>query len=179
MGNRIRGLALIFGLIFLVFSAISVRGQFVNFSRAPFYKQVFAETDDFDSSYLTILERSCVLPLPDSVLLAMGNDLAYYWHTRNLDKAYSFAQAALGKAVKSKNRIWEGRILVTLGAILLRQERLDSAMLVLESARAKLPKTDWPLMLTQMGYVFERRGQLSKAADYAQEGLKTGGRIGQ
>jgi two-component sensor histidine kinase len=178
LGNRIRGLAFFFGLIYFVFSAISVRGQFVNFSRAPFYKQVFEETDVFDSSYLTILEKGCALPLPDSVLLAMGNDLAYYWHTRNLDKAYSFAQAALGKAIKSKNKIWEGRILVTLAAILLRQERLDSAMLVLESARAKLPKEDWPLMLTQMGYVFERRGQLGKAADYALEGLKLGEELG-
>ncbi len=178
MGNRIRRLLFFFGLIFLVFSAISVRGQFVNFSRAPFYKQVFAETDDFDSSYLTILEKGSELPLPDSVLLAMANDLAYYWHTRNLDKAYSFAQAALGKAVKSKSKIWEGRILVTLGAILLRQERLDSAMLVLESARTRLPKSDWPLMLTQMGYVYERRGQLSRAADYALEGLKLGEELG-
>ncbi len=174
MGNSIRRLAGIISLIFFIFTSVYVKGQFINYSRIPPYQQVFVETDDFDSSYLTILEQACKMPLPDTVLLAMENDLAYYWHTRNLDKAYSFAVSALEKAKKANSKIWEGRILVTLGAILLRQEKLDLANAILESAKAKLPRKDWPLLLTQLGYVYERRGNLGKAADYAQEGLQLG-----
>lgn len=84
------------------------------------------------------------------------------------------ANKVLALAKTTNNKVWEGRIQTTLGAILLRQEKLDSAFMILESAKSKLQKNDWPLLLTQMGYVMERQGQLSKAADYAMDGLRLG-----
>ena len=60
---------------------------------------------------------------------------------------------------------------ITLGAILLRQEKLDAALAVLTSEKLQVPVKDLPHLLTQLGYVFERKGQLSKAADYALEAL--------
>ena len=164
---------IIFCCLLLLLTNIG-NAQLVNLSRTPPYRQVFVETDAFDSSYLTGLEKAYAQNLPDTLKLAIGNDLAYYWHTRNLDKAYSLANKVLAFATAAKNKIWEGRLQITLGAILLRQEKLDSAVEVLESAKTKLPKKDWPLLLTQLGYVYERRGHLSKAADYALEGLRLG-----
>ena len=159
--------------IFILLSSVC-NGQLVNLSRTPPYRQIFMETDAFDSSYLTILEQAGTQNLPDTLQLAIGNDLAYYWHTRNLDKAYQLANKVLAKATLAKNKLWEGRIQITLGAILLRQEKLDTAFVVLTSAKNKLPKKDWPLLLTQMGYVMERKGLISKAADYAMDGLHLG-----
>lgn len=148
--------------------------QLVDLSRAIPYQQVFSATDDFDSSYLSQLEKAYDLDLPDTIKLAIGNDLAYYWHTRNLEKASAIAYKVLSYAISKKNTIWVGRLKVTLGAILLRQEKLDSAFTLLESAKLNLPKKDWAMLLTQLGYVFERRGQLNKAVDFAMEGLLMG-----
>ena len=159
---------------FFIFTTTAGTAQLVDLFRMPPYRAVFAATDDFDSSYLNELEKAYTQNLPDTLKLAVGNDLAYYWHTRNLDKAYTLANKVLSFAIVSKNKLWEARIQITLGAILLRQEKLDSAFAVLQSAKTKLTKKDWPLLLTQLGYVFERKGQLSKAADYALEGLQLG-----
>ena len=164
---------IIFCCLLLLITIVG-NAQLVDISRIPPYRQVFVETDAFDSSYLTGLEKAYAQNLPDTLKLAIGNDLAYYWHTRNLDKAYSLANKVLAVATAAKNKLWVGRIQITLGAILLRQEKLDSAVEVLEDAKTKLPKKDWALLLTQLGYVYERRGQLSKAADYALEGLRLG-----
>jgi two-component sensor histidine kinase len=149
-------------------------GQIIDLSRPNHYKTVFVETDDFDSTYLTILYGALKQPLPDTVKFAIGNDLAYYWHTRNLDKALQLADSIYHLTVSSNNLVWQGRLQITVGAILLRQDRLDTALFVLESAQAKLPQKDWPHLYTQMGYVMERNGLLSKAADYALLGLKVG-----
>jgi two-component sensor histidine kinase len=162
---------------FCIFISITANAQLVDLSRTVPYQSVFVQTDDFDSSYLTQLEKAYAQNLPDTIKLAVGNDLAYYWHTRNLDKAFTIASKVLQLAVAKKNKQWEGRLQVTLGAILLRQEKLDTAYEVLQSAKTKLPKKDWSLLLTQLGYVFERRGQISKAADYAMEGLQLGDSI--
>ena len=159
---------------FFIFTTTAGTAQLVDLFRTPPYRAAFAATDDFDSSYLTELEKAYAQNLPDTLKLAVGNDLAYYWHTRNLDKAYTLANKVLSFAIVSKNKLWEARLQITLGAILLRQEKLDSAFAVLQSAKTKLTKKDWPLLLTQLGYVFERKGQLSKAADYALEGLQLG-----
>ncbi len=163
-------------IYFLIFIFITnqTNGQLIDFSKANPYRAVFAETDAFDSSYLTVLANAYAKAFPDTIKLAIGNDLAYYWHTRNLDKAYRLANKVLSLAKANNNKVWEGRLQITLGAILLRQEKLDSAFMILESAKTKLQKNDWPLLLTQMGYVMERRGQLSKAADYAMDGLRLG-----
>jgi two-component sensor histidine kinase len=162
-----------FACLFILLVETS-EAQVFDFKRNPPYQSVFSVKSNFDSSYLTQLEKAYQQKLPDSLLLAIGNDLAYYWHTRNLDKSFKLAQQVLTQANKKQNKIWQGKLQVTLGAILLRQEKLDSALLLLESAKSKLAKKDWSLLLTQLGYVFERKGQLSKAADYALEGLKLG-----
>ena len=63
---------------------------------------------------------------------------------------------------------------MTQGAILLRDEKLDSAYIVLESAKNKVNESDLAFINTQLGYVFERRGKLDDAADYALEALRLG-----
>ncbi|MEO9033717.1 MAG: hypothetical protein ABI285_10785 [Ginsengibacter sp.] len=154
--------------------AFNGKGQFLDYSKDPAYQTVFVATDNFDSSYLNQLEKAYETAAPDSLKLAIGNDMAYYWHTRNLDKANKLAHKVLDYSIAVNNKIWQDRLQITLGAILLRQEKLDSAYVLLESAKEKLSRKDWPLLLTELGYVYERRGKLSKAADYALEGLKLG-----
>jgi signal transduction histidine kinase len=61
--------------------------QLIDLSPAPAYLPVFAATDDLDSSYLTQLEKAYQQHLPDTLKLSVGNDLAYYWHTRNLGES--------------------------------------------------------------------------------------------
>ena len=164
---------IVFTIVFLFF-IISGKGQFLDYSKTPPYQTVFVATDNFDSSYLSQLEKAYDTASPDSLKLAIGNDMAYYWHTRNLDKANKLAHKVLDYAIAVNNKLWQGRLQITLGAILLRQEKLDSAYALLESAKTKLSRKDWPLLLTELGYVYERRGKLSQAADYALEGLKLG-----
>jgi two-component system, sensor histidine kinase PdtaS len=149
-----------------------IHGQLFETSQPQSYQAVFTATDRFDSTYLTTLEKAFRQSLPDTLKLAIGNDLAYYWHTRNLDRALQWATTIYQMAVSSQSQVWQGRLQTTLGAILLRQDKLDTAMTVLESAQKKLPVNEWPHLLTQMGYVMERKGLLSRAADYAQHGLK-------
>ena len=161
---------IIFCCLLLLLTAAG-NAQLVDISRVPAYRQVFAATDAFDSLYLTELEKARAQNLPDTLKLSIGNDLAYYWHTRNLDKAYTLACKVLALANTAKNKIWQGRLQITLGAILLQQEKLDAALAVLTSAKLRVPVKDLPHLLTQLGYVFEKKGQLSKAADYALEAL--------
>ncbi|MFM9910853.1 MAG: tetratricopeptide repeat protein, partial [Chitinophagaceae bacterium] len=163
-------------IFFWIFVSISsnAKAQLVDLNRDIPYRQVFSVADDIDSSYLSQLEKAYYQNLPDTIKLAVGNDLAYYWHTRNLKKAFAIACNVIGHAIATEDKAWEGRLQITLGAILLRQEKLDSAYTVLQSAKAKLSRKDWPMLLTQLGYVFERRGQLNKATDYALEALQLG-----
>ncbi len=163
-------------ICFWIFVSISsnAKAQLVDLNRDIPYRQVFSVADDVDSSYLSQLEKAYHQNLPDTIKLAVGNDLAYYLHTRNLRKAFTIAYNVINYAIAIKNKPWEGRLQITLGAILLRQEKLDTAYTVLESAKAKLSRKDWPMLLTQLGYVFERRGQLNKATDYALEALQLG-----
>ena len=107
----------------------------------------------------------------------MLNDLAYYWHTRNLVKAMEFTQKGLDLTSAENDSVWHGRFQITQGAILLRMEKLDYAEQVLINAKAKVPENDLPLLHTQLGYVYERRGQLDKAADFALETLRLGEKL--
>ena len=94
----------IFTVFFLLFASVG-NSQFIDFSKAQPYRSVFMETDAFDSSYLSVLEKAYTQAIPDSLKLAIGNDLAYYWHTRNLGKAYALAYKVLVLASKTKNKI--------------------------------------------------------------------------
>lgn len=159
----------------LIFSACSflspnlLQAQIIDFASENSYNKVFVATDNFGISYLEILEKSYPLSKPDTVQFNILNDLAYYWHTRNLIKAKSFTKEGLQLTREKRDTLWEGRFQITEGAILLRMEKLDSARLVLESAMKKVRKKDLPLLYTQLGYVSERQGKLDKAADIAME----------
>ena len=152
-------------------------GQIVDFNSANIYKKVFVETDDFDTTYLTVLEESWNKVTNDTVRFSMLNDLAYYWHTRNLNTSLAFTEKGLALSALEGNPLWEGRFQITLGAVLLRMEKLDSAFAVLEDAKNKVMEEDLALLNTQLGYVFERKGELDKAADFALESLRLGEKL--
>lgn len=161
-------------LLFIIatnFNHSSVVGQLVYFEKDTIYNRVFVDTDNFGESYLDTLATAYPLISNDSLKFRVLNDLAYYWHTRNLVKSLSYVQEGLSLTRSVNNELWEGRFQITEGAVLLRMEALDSARTSLESALGKVRKADLPLAYTQLGYVFEREGQLSKAADIAMETL--------
>ncbi|MBC8767957.1 tetratricopeptide repeat protein [Arenibacter sp. BSSL-BM3] len=159
--------------ITIFFSAFSF-GQLIDFDREIPYQKVFVDTDNFGASYLEHLEKFYEGAPTDTLKFEILNDLAYYWHTRNLTKALQYTKLGLERTLEMENRLWHGRFQITQGAILLRMEKLDSAQIVLEKAKSKVLTKDLAFLNTQLGYVFERRGQLDKAADYAMEALRLG-----
>ena len=162
-------------LFFACFLAFLVGyGQIINLKQNPVYKPIFSQTDNFDTTYHAVLERAFYEAKGDTLRLALINDLAYYTHTRNLHKALFFTQKGLKLAAQLKNVLWEGKLQITQGAILLRLEKLDSAYAVLQQAKTKIQKQDLPFLNTQLGYVMERRGLISEAANYALQSLKLG-----
>ena len=141
------------------------------------YKKVFVETDQFGAGYLDTLALKLPKIKNDTLYFSVLNDLAYYWHTRNLDSALKYTVRGLDTTQKKKNLVWNGRFQITQGAILLRMERLDDAFYVLQQAKSKVTEADQAFLNTQLGYVFERRGQLDKAADYAEISLRYGEKL--
>ncbi|MFD2202664.1 tetratricopeptide repeat-containing sensor histidine kinase [Shivajiella indica] len=160
--------------LLLFFIHIQLLAQITFKNGIPEYKQIFVGNDDFGEEYLDILERN--LPEIKNVTLRFRiyNDLGYYYHTRNLKKALEIIQEGLKEVRKSENRLWEGRLQVSEGAILLRMEELDMAELVLRSALDKIPEKESWLLLTNLGYVFERRGELGEAFQFAEKTLELG-----
>jgi len=139
------------------------------------YQEVFVKTDDFGSEYLDMLEKSLVPITANSVLrLQVLNDLGYYYHTRNLNKALQLINQGLGEAADLNNTYWQGKLQISQGAILLRMEELDLAELILKNAISKIPEAESWLLYTNLGYVYERRGDLGKAFKYAAQTLKIG-----
>ncbi len=148
--------------------------QIVDLNREHPYKKVFVETDNFGATYLDILSNNYKLVLDDSIQYSMLQDLAYYWHTRNLTKAIQFTKEGINLTERKKDTLWNGRFNIVYGSILLRQEKLDSAYIVLDRAINKVNERDLAFLNTQLGYVYERRGQLDMAIDYALEALRIG-----
>ncbi|OOG70766.1 histidine kinase dimerization/phosphoacceptor domain -containing protein [Algoriphagus sp. A40] len=139
------------------------------------YKEVFVQTDDFGRDYLAVMEEALAQIQSDSLLrLRMLNDLGYYHHTRNLNQALEFLNQGLEEANILNNTYWQGKLQVSQGAILLRMEELDLAELVLKNAQTKIPEKEWWLLYTNLGYVYERRGKLGEAFDFAAKTLKIG-----
>ncbi|SDB19951.1 Two-component sensor histidine kinase, contains HisKA and HATPase domains [Flavobacteriaceae bacterium MAR_2010_188] len=161
-------------VIFTFLPVLQSRSQIVTHNPDTIYHKIFFDTDDFGSNYLDTLSVYYPMLTDQEIRFSMLNDLAYYWHTRNLNTALKYTEEGLRLTNFSKNNIWQGRFQITQGSILLRQEKLDSAYAVLESAKSKVPKEDLPFLNTQLGYVFERKGELDKAADYAMIGLELG-----
>ncbi|WP_047245022.1 tetratricopeptide repeat-containing sensor histidine kinase [Maribacter thermophilus] len=168
------GQYIIHPLILLSFFGLDFSyGQIVDLKSKHPYTKVFVETDNFGASYLDTLEQNYSKVKKDSIRFSMLNDLGYYWHTRNLNKALAFTEVGLEYTAQT-DTLWYGRFQVTQGAILLRLEKLDSAEIVLESAKTKVHSSDLAFLNTQLGYVYERRGQLDKAADYAIRSMELG-----
>ncbi len=160
-------------LITFFFGAV-LYGQLIDYNSDNPYLKVFVDTDNFGSSYLDTLEQAYNNAPNDTLQFSLLNDLAYYWHTRNLTKALSFTLEGLERCTEKDNQLWHGRFQITQGAILLRMEKLDWAEMVLQEAKSKVLPSDLSFLNTQLGYVYERRGELDKAADYALESLKLG-----
>ena len=95
-----------------------------------------------------------------------------------MDKALNFTKIGLDLTREKKNLLWEGRFQITEAAIFLRMEKLDTAYVILQDARSKVLKDDLPFLNTQMGYVFERKGDLVRAADYALESKRLAEELG-
>lgn len=168
-------------LVLVLFFSFLISGnlfaQIVDFNRENSYKKVFVDTDNFGASYLEILEEAYPNATPDSIQFSMLNDLAYYWHTRDLNTASEFTKIGLQLTRQKKDTLWEGRFQLTEGALLLRMEQLDSAEKVLLEAKPKVHEKDLTFLNTQLGYVYERRGELGQAADYALSTLELGKKL--
>ena len=155
----------------VLWGTVAAHAQMISDDGEAPYQKVFVDTDNFGVSYLDSLEQKYYQATPINTRLEVLNDLAYYWHTRNLQRSMTLALEGLDTARKIKDTLWQGRLGATLGAVLLRMEKLDSALFVLKTARSQVGREDLPFLLTQIGYVYERRGELDKAADYASEAL--------
>ena len=174
---RMRLLKSGFILSFSILYSFIGTAQIVDFGSEKPYKKVFVDTDNFGASYLDVLEESYPLAKPDSLKFSMLNDLAYYWHTRNLKTSLDFTLQGLKLTAAKKDTLWEGRFQITQAAILLRMEKLDSALNVLYQAKKKVLEKDLPFLNTQLGYVYERKGQLDRAVEYALESLRLGDKL--
>lgn len=160
---------LFFSTFHLAFAQIGEKNGFFQ------YQEVFVKTDDFGHEYLDVLEESLAQIPADSLLrLRILNDLGYYYHTRNLNKALELVNQGLGEATDLNNSYWQGKLQVSQGAILLRMEELELAELILKNAISKIPEAESWLLYTNLGYVYERRGDLGRAFDFAAKTLKIG-----
>ncbi|SKB62232.1 Two-component sensor histidine kinase, contains HisKA and HATPase domains [Salegentibacter holothuriorum] len=164
-------------LFVLAFLSPLAYGQIFDFDKPNPYKKIFVETDNFDASYLNELEGALSSIKIDTIKFEVLNDLAYYWHTRNLSIALKYTEKGLELTSGKNNLVWNGRFQITKGAILLRQEKLDAAKIVLKEAETKVREEDLAFLNTQLGYIYERRGQLAKAADFALKSLSLGDKL--
>ena len=110
------------------------------------YTRIFVDTDDFDASYLEELELNYDKIPIDSLKFAALNDLAYYTHTRDLNRSLELTRIGLTLTREKKDSLWEGRFQITEGAILLRMEKLDTALTILEEARTNVKKQELPIL---------------------------------
>ncbi|TDQ29396.1 two-component sensor histidine kinase [Zeaxanthinibacter enoshimensis] len=159
---------------------IGIQGmaQLVDPDRKPVYQRVFTETDNFGPSYLESLEAALSAPITDSVRTLILYDLAYYWHSRNLKKALQFSELGISRSIRQKDTVWKAKFQGVMAAVLLRMEALDEAMIILREAAQVLPESEKPFLYTQMGYVYERKGKLDLATDYALKTLELGNQLG-
>lgn len=163
----------IFSLLFFLIT-LHVEAQLYYKNGKIEYLQVFVDTDDFGADYLDRLEAGLKEIKEDTLKIKVINDLGYFYHTRNLKKSLSIINKGLEEARRMGDKYWEGKLQVSQGAILLRQDELDWAEIVLKSAIDKIPEEESWLLYTNLGYVFERRGNLGEAFEYAAKTLKIG-----
>ncbi len=148
--------------------------QLIDFARPNPYLQVFVDTDDFGVEYLSILEKALPQTASDTLKLKILNDLGYYYHTRNSQKALYFTKQGLKLARLKELNYWEGKLQITLGALLLQMGQLDEAELVLNSAKGKISTADEWLLKGNLSAILERRGAFIGANELANEILQKG-----
>jgi len=164
------------GFVFILNTTICL-SQIIDLTKENPYQKVFVDTDNFGPSYLEILATAVDKVENDTIKFSILNDLAYYWHTRNLIVALNFAKKGLKLTEDRKYSKWKGKFLITQGAILLRLEKLNEAYDVLQDAVGYIEEKDRPFLFTQLGYVFERKGDLGTAASYVAEAIKIGEKL--
>ncbi|MFC5625869.1 tetratricopeptide repeat protein [Algoriphagus winogradskyi] len=139
------------------------------------YNEVFVISDDFQEDYLNKMEAAVFeMPKDSPLRLQVINDLGYYYHTRNLKIALEYIEMGLQEARDKNESYWEGKLLVSQGAVLLRMEELDLAEKALTDAITKIPESEGWLLYTNLGYVYERKGLLGEAFTYASKTLELG-----
>ena len=74
------------------------------------YQRIFVDTDDFDASYLDQLERDYPRITIDTVKMAVLNDLAYYTHSRDLDRSFELVQVGLALSREKKKHPLGGKV---------------------------------------------------------------------
>ncbi len=141
---------------------------------AQSYDPIFSIRNPSDDSYLDSLQRLAENETNQINRLLILNDLGYYWHTQNLTKADEIIRSAIDEAEVTGTPTILAQLKTSHAAILLRSEKLDQAEQLLREAISILSPEERPLAYTQMGYVYERRGQLDSAAHYANLNLKLG-----
>ncbi len=161
-------------LSILILLQFYVQAQIENRDGQIQYLRPFIDTDDFGKEYLEVLERSLEDIDRDTLRFMVINDLGYYYHTRNLQRSYEIINKGLDEVRAANNVLWEGRMQVSQGAILLRMEKLKHAEMVLMNALGKIPESETWLLLTNLGYVYERSGELGNAFEYAMKTLQVG-----
>ena len=78
--------------VLLLLSPLISYGQIIDLTKEDPYTKVFVETDNFGTSYLQILEDAVDNIENDTIKFSVLNDLAYYWHSRNLLRSLEFAK---------------------------------------------------------------------------------------
>ena len=164
-------------MLFIFLMNTGAYGQIFNLKRGKGYQQIFVETHDFGFDYLDKIERNLPEANNRNDYYKMLNDLAYYWHTRNLTRALHLAETGLDSTRKVNDTLWEGRFQITQAAVLLRMEKLNAAQHILEEAKLKVPESDLAFLYTQLGYVYERRGMLEEASKIAHQSLELGQKL--
>lgn len=163
-------------LLSLVFLGLPccVTAQLIDFNRPNPYQQVFVDTDNFGAEYLSLLEKALTQTTSDTLKLKILNDLGYYYHTRNQQKALDFTKEGLKLARLKERNEWEGKLQITLAGLLLRMGQLDEAELLLKSAEGKISINDQWLRKVNLCAILDRRGLFTDATDLANEILHEG-----
>lgn len=144
------------------------------------YQPAFSYPPDFGSEYLESLANLAQsYQKKDSLHWQVLWDWGYYTHSRNLKESLHIIQMGLDEAIHAKNYLWEGRFQLIKGAILMRMDETEQAEVLLQAAMEKVRETDLWLAYTNLGYVYERRGDLSTAFEWARNTLALGRKTGQ
>lgn len=139
------------------------------------YQAVFTYPPDFGSEYLESLATLAhSIQEKSSIRWQVLWDWGYYTHSRNLNASLQIIERGLAEARTAKDTVWEGKFQLIKGAILMRRDDTEQAENLLRSALERVPEADLWLAYTNLGYVYERKGDLSTAFEWAKKLLTWG-----